>query len=165
MKQNSKEDLSAIFQRILLDIEKDTTWVQKFQFQPDVVKNSYLRFSKRVMSWVAHVKDAKNPHDSVKQFFVNHWSGYNKWRKSTHPPAALDSVPLKFDWSVIWKPKRLQPENYEPALQGLFLFYLVYNEIHDFRNLKNTFSLFYHVALLKWIHKEPVIIGQLYSHF
>lgn len=48
-------------------------------------------------------------------------------------------------------------DDFGKKAERLFLFYLVYGECHDFRNLKHVLNLLYHVCLSKWEKGEKPI--------
>lgn len=50
--------------------------------------------------------------------------------------------------------KTLESQEFEARAKWLFLFYLVYGEIHEFRNTKNVLNVLYHCALTKYIAND-----------
>ncbi len=68
--------------------------------------------------------------------------GYARWKKLTHMKGGFDLNSKDFD--------------FEKRVQKLFLFYLVYGEINDFRNMKSVLNLFYHNSLERYEQNTPL---------
>lgn len=68
-------------------------------------------------------------------FEKKHLKSYTRWRKITRVKGGYEVKSLKKD------------NDFEKRVHKVFLYYLIYGEINDFRNLKNVLNLFYHYSL------------------
>eukprot|EP01117_Protostelium_nocturnum_P012633 TRINITY_DN464_c0_g2_i1.p1 TRINITY_DN464_c0_g2~~TRINITY_DN464_c0_g2_i1.p1 ORF type:complete len:1660 (+),score=594.70 TRINITY_DN464_c0_g2_i1:519-5498(+) len=115
----------------------DSIWVDQFNFQQNAVEIAWHKLGKRSIGWFNHHNvwsdDAEESHfhTAWESFSKKHFKAYNRWKKITGAAGGFD---LKVD------------ETLEQGINKIFLYYLVYAEIQDFRGLKNVFHLFFHVA-------------------
>lgn len=108
-------------------------WVQR-GFQRDVVLNAFRIFCKRAKNFHAESKGIEL-RNSVQfkehfwaQFYSIHFTNLERWLKYTGLEEKIDNL----DDSV--------------RILQLFLFYLVYGELNDFRGLKSILNLFYYIC-------------------
>lgn len=125
--------------KILVTIQQEHEWQSKHKFQKSIIENAFHRLSKRIIGWMMHTKQWKDDDETgFEQAFAKlekkHFSAYQRWLKVTKAKGGFQLNTNKGD-------------DLETRIRRMFVYYLVYGEIHDFRNLKSVFHLFYHVAL------------------
>ena len=74
-------------------------------------------------------------------FEKKHLKAYYRWKKVSHTKGGVDQ-----------KSKDL---NLDKRVQYIFLYYLTYGEINDFRNMKNVFHLFFHNVVERYDQNTP----------
>eukprot|EP01117_Protostelium_nocturnum_P012632 TRINITY_DN464_c0_g1_i1.p1 TRINITY_DN464_c0_g1~~TRINITY_DN464_c0_g1_i1.p1 ORF type:complete len:1664 (+),score=604.92 TRINITY_DN464_c0_g1_i1:191-5182(+) len=114
----------------------DSHWVDKCKFQTDLVAMSLEKLRKRAIGWLTHHnvyddESDKNFQTAWEAFEKKHFHAYKRWKKMTGASGGFDLATQR---------------SLEDSLNDILFYYLVYAEVNDFRNLKNVFHMFFHLA-------------------
>jgi len=130
---------AADIKKCLGSIE-NSEWATQRKFQEDIADYAWHRLNRRLQGWMLHKgawiddkTDEKKVEEAFTAFEKKNLRSYGRWKSLTKVDGGFD--------------ERDHNDSLEERMKRLYLFYLTYAEIQDFRGQKAVLYLFYHVVL------------------